>query len=408
MAHALATRRCLAALAACGLAAAAAHALLTHAAAQTPDKSASQRTAARVAEKTDGGSKGGGQGIVVLVNDEPITAYEIEQRAALMALSAGGGGQDLKAKAEARWAQIIKDPKTTQRFQELLREKNVRSREEAQALQKQYVMNLQQNMIEQLKREARSGQLPRLRKEAQEELIEERLKLQEAKRLGVEVGEEDLGRIVTAFAERNQMTAEKFLAHLRASGVDPNTMRDRLRAHAAWTEVMRRRYSAQIAVTQRDIDRIVSAAAGESGEEAVELQIQRITLPIPESAGQAAIARRFSEAEGLRRKFGGCKGMADLAKSVADAKFDDLKYTKPGNIPEPTRSLLLAAKDGDILPPYAAGSGIEVYALCGRRATKADDAQRTKAQAVLQQRELEVLAKRHLHDLRQDAHIQYR
>src|SRR5262245_6507645 len=76
------------------------------------------------------------QSIVVLVNDEPVTAYEIEQRARFIALSSGGaGGPDLKAKAQARWAQIIQDPKTSERFQQLVREKNVRTREEAEALQ---------------------------------------------------------------------------------------------------------------------------------------------------------------------------------------------------------------------------------------------------------------------------------
>ena len=37
------------------------------------------------------GSKAGSQSIVVLVNDEPVTAYEIEQRARFLSLSANIG-----------------------------------------------------------------------------------------------------------------------------------------------------------------------------------------------------------------------------------------------------------------------------------------------------------------------------
>src|SRR5690606_13521894 len=85
----------------------------------------------------DTGGSSRSHGIVLLVNDEPVTGYEIEQRAALMAAGSGGGG-DLRAKAEARWKQIIQNPKTNERFQQFLREKQPKSREEAVALQKQF------------------------------------------------------------------------------------------------------------------------------------------------------------------------------------------------------------------------------------------------------------------------------
>jgi peptidyl-prolyl cis-trans isomerase SurA len=85
-----------------------------------------------------------------------------------------------------------------------------------------------------------------------------------------------------------------------------------------------------------------------------------------------------------------------------------LKFIKPSTIPEPTRSLLLSAKDGDMLPPTTAAAGIEVYAVCGRRPIKADDKQRERAEGELQQKEFEIVAKRHIRNLRQDAHIEYR
>ena len=350
----------------------------------------------------------GGQAIVVLVNDEPITAYEIEQRSLFIAVNSGGNPAEFKARAEARWAQIVKDPKTNERFQNLLREKAVRSKEEAVALQKQYVSNLQREMIEQLRRESRSTKLPQFRKEAQEELIEERLKLQEAKRLGIEISEDEAKRIIKGIAERNKMTEQQFIQQVKGQGFDISTMRERFKAQSAWREVIRRRFSAQISITQGEIDRLVSASATEAGEDTVELQVLRVTLPIAGKTDQTVMAKRFTEADALRRKYGGCKTMAGLVKDVADARFDDLKFIKPSSIPEPTRSMLLSAKDGDVLPPAASTTGIEVYAVCGRRAIRADDKQREKVQSDLAQKEFEILAKRHLRDLRQDAHIELR
>jgi peptidyl-prolyl cis-trans isomerase SurA len=352
--------------------------------------------------------RGGEQSIVVLVNDEPITAYQIEQRAALLALNSSGGGPELKARAEARWAQIVQDPKTNERFQHLLREKNVRTREEAQALQKQFLMDLQKNMIEQLRREARAGVMPRLRKEAKEDLIEERLKLQEAKKLGIEISDDDVKRILQAIAERNKMTYDQFSKHLKSMGVDISTMAERFRAQRAWRDLIARRYGAQVQVTQLDIDRVLSSAATDNGGDTVELQVGKITLGLPAKIDQTGLAKRFTEAEALRRKFSGCRSLGELAQTIPGAKLDELRYIKPSTIAEPTRSMLLSAKDGDMLPPAATAAGMEVYAVCGRRAIVANEAQRSKTQEELQTKQLETLAQRHMRNLRQDAHIEYR
>ncbi len=71
----------------------------------------------------------------------------------------GGGGAEFKAKAEARWKAIVKDPATNERFKEMLRKNNVQSQEQAKALQTQFVKQLQQNMVEGIKREMRSSML---------------------------------------------------------------------------------------------------------------------------------------------------------------------------------------------------------------------------------------------------------
>jgi peptidyl-prolyl cis-trans isomerase SurA len=376
------------------------------AAQQAAPRQAAAQPAAPKAEKPTPAAKNE-QAIVVLVNDEPVTAYEIQQRTAFLALNSGGGGQDLKAKAEARWAQMTKDPKLNERLQALLREKNVKSREEAQAVQKEFVTKLQHNMIEQIKREARDAQLPKFRKEAQEELIEERLKLQEAKRQGIEITDAEVKGVIKGLAERNKMTEEQFVQSIKGSGVDISTLRERYRAQFAWREVVRRRGQMLVSINQRDVEQMITASAKDAGDDTVELQVQKITLPTP-AKDQSAMAKRYAEAEALRRRYGGCNTLAGLAKEAGDARHEDLKYIKPSSIAEPTRSLLLSAKDGDMLPPTTAAHGIEVYAVCARRPIKVDEKEREKAEGELAQKEFEIVAKRYLRDLRQDAHIEFR
>jgi peptidyl-prolyl cis-trans isomerase SurA len=131
-------------------------------------------------------------------------------------------------------------------------------------------------------------------------------------------------------------------------------------------------------------------------------------LTLPGKIDQPTMTKRYAEAEGLRRRFSGCKSMAELAKGASDTRFEDMKYIKPGSIAEPMRSMLLSAKDDGVLPPVTTSAGVELYAVCGRRPLGGNEERRSRAMAELQSKELDVLARRHLRNLRQEANIEYK
>jgi peptidyl-prolyl cis-trans isomerase SurA len=276
-------------------------------------------------------------------------------------------------------------------------------------MQAKYVKGLQQNMVEGLKRESRSAALAGSRDKARDELIEEKIKLQEAKRLNAVAEDEDVNKILTGIAERNKMTLEQFTQHMKGMGANINTMRSRFKAEISWREVVRRRFGHMVAITERDVDKFVAnAPVGGASSDDVELQVQRITLTMPAKSDQGAIAKRIAEADALASRYSGCATISGLAASVTGAKFEDLGARKPSSIPEPTRSLLLNASEGDMLPASVTSSGVELWALCSRKTLQADSTKRENAQNELRQREFEVLAQKALKDLRQDAAIEIR
>jgi peptidyl-prolyl cis-trans isomerase SurA len=338
----------------------------------------------------------GQQGIVVVVNGEAITAYDIEQRARLLSL----GDKDMGAKFES----LAKSDSTQEQLKALERDVITnnpgKTKEELIAI----FQERQKQIGAELRRKAFGAVLPRLQKDAKEQLIEERLKLQAAKKAGVEVSDEDVAKLLKMVAEGNKATPEQFAQNLKGMGVDIATMGERFRAREAWNIMIQRRYSALVAVSQRDIDKVLAAAAVEAGEDTVELQVQKIALA--GTADQTVLTKRFAEGEALRRKFAGCNGMGELAKNVAGAKFEDMKYVKPSKFAEPIRTMLLDAKDGDILPPFTIGTGVELYAICGRRTMAGNEDQRAKATQALQSKELAIWAQRHMRDLMQDAVIE--
>ncbi|MEZ5816565.1 MAG: SurA N-terminal domain-containing protein, partial [Hyphomicrobiaceae bacterium] len=240
---------------------------------------------------------------------------------------------------------------------------------------------------------------------ALDELIEERLKLQEAKKLSIRISDKDVDNLFNDMAQRNKMTSAQFAEHLSRQGVDARVLKARLKASLAWREVVRKRYGHQISVSQRDIETLAMRSGNEENQE---LKLALITIASPGNPDQKAMAARLAEANAIRQKFRGCRSMPQLAKAHANARFEDLGFKKVSTIAEPTRSLLLSARDGEMLPANLSGGSVEIYAVCGRRGVKIDEEKRQAAENQLTMQEFEKLAQRYLFDLRKDALIEIR
>ena len=61
-----------------------------------------------------------------------------------------------------------------------------------------------------------------------------------------------------------------------------------------------------------------------------------------------------------------------------------------------------------MLPANLSAAGVELYAVCGRRAVKVDEEKRQAAESQLTMQEFDKLAQRYLHDLRKDSLIEMR
>jgi peptidyl-prolyl cis-trans isomerase SurA len=369
------------------------------------------KAAAKPAMKTasidkSGAGSGGAQTIVVLVNDDPITAYEVEQRQRLNALSANIG-----EKASANMKALVQSEATQQRFRAMIEEivkqhQSTKTRDQIMAMievkKKEFGASLQRQALD----NARASVLPGMKKEALDELVEERLKLQEAKKISSTADDAQVDTVLKGMAERNKMTLDQFGKHLAGMGADIKSMRERFRATLSWNDVVRRRFSHEIVVNQSEIDRFVATAA--AGDDEIDLKLQRFTLSMPAKFDQKSLAQRLDDAEKLRQDFKGCATGQVTASKTVNTRFEDLGVKKASTVPEPSRSLLVNAKAGEIVPPNVTKAGVEVYALCERSVVKAVDKKRADYESDLKQKEFEVKARRLLRDLCQDAHIEYR
>lgn len=367
-----------------------------------------------IAKPKDDGAEAGDSGLVkgpgstrigLLVNGEPITAYEIEQRARLMAL-----GADIQSRAQAAMKQLATSEAVNARWKQIVQEtvtaNQGKTREQIIAIiqdkQKAYSMGLQKQAIE----SARAASIPAKRDDAKKELIEEIVKLQDARRNGATPDEAMVEDLVKDIAQRNKMSSAEFTRHFASMGVDIMTLKAKFRAQLGWTDAVRKQYSHLTQPSQRELDQALVNFTG--GEDKVELQLQRIVLPVPAKVDQKAMAQRLSEAEQVQRQFKDCKSTVGLAAGVQGARFENLGTRSASSFTEPSRTLLLSATENTMIPPSMTSSGIELIAVCGRTVIKALEVERTKIAGKGRQEQFELLSRNHMRKLMDSAIIENR
>src|SRR5688572_16898509 len=87
---------------------------------------------------------------------------------------------------------------------------------------------------------------PALKKQATEMLIDELLQMQEGKRLSVSSDEEEVRRVLSGMAEKNNLDLDGLTSALGKAGVNIKTLKDRIRAQIVWQESVRRKFRREV------------------------------------------------------------------------------------------------------------------------------------------------------------------
>ena len=248
---------------------------------------------------------------------------------------------------------------------------------------------------------------PELKKKATDQLIDERLQVQQGRKLSVSVDEDDVTQIVEDMAKKNNLDVDGLATALGKAGVNIKTLKDRIRSQLVWQNVVRQKFRREIQIGDADVDKALSDAGEQAstGPAETALQLRQVRYELPAGADQKTIAERLAAAESVRGKFGSC---ADLAKGVEGARVKTLVDQQPASLVQPARLLVMNAKMGQMTPPTLTASAVEMYAVCGKRSVKGDDKTREETQRKLMNEEMGIRAERLLRDLRQDAFIEYR
>ena len=235
---------------------------------------------------------------------------------------------------------------------------------------------------------ANSASLPgkdALRKQVLEQLIVEKVQLQEAQQNGITVSDAELDKIIVDIAARNKLSVAGFREAIIKSGSTFSSYRDLLRNDVIVTRFREREVDAQIKISDAEVDNYISERtramaapapnqAGSGGQE--ELDVAQIFIPVDASAGPAAISEARKQADALLREARGDVDFLQLgakaAKENPRIKFQSLGYRTPDRLPQIFLEAVRNLGSGQLAPSVVkSAAGFHVLKVLDRRVTVA-------------------------------------
>ncbi|HEY4044786.1 MAG TPA: peptidylprolyl isomerase [Rhodopila sp.] len=134
--------------------------------------------------------------------------------------------------------------------------------------------------------------IDRLKSQILRQLIDERLRVQEAQRRKVVIQDTQIATAIKDIEARNNMPPGALRAKLASDGVSARTLIDQIRAQLSWSQVLRETIGERINVTDADVAEQQKLAAQRVGQ--TEYRLGEIFIPIDDPANSAD-AQRFAE-----------------------------------------------------------------------------------------------------------------
>jgi peptidyl-prolyl cis-trans isomerase SurA len=240
------------------------------------------------------------------------------------------------------------------------------------------------------------------------ELIDEKLKIKEAKKFGIDPTASDVDQSYGSMSSRMRITQDQLTKSLEGQGIRPDTLKARIKAEMVWSSLVRGRYKESLQIGEKD----VAAATQDKGTDekpdvaSFEYQMQPIVLIVPRGSAPAAIESRQKEAEALRSRIQTCADANALFKTMQNAAIRDIVSKTSADIPEVLRKVLDDTPIGHLTAPEVTKQGIEMVALCGRKPTTVDTPKKKEIRDKMYAEKYEAKQKAYLQEIRKAAMIE--
>jgi len=208
-----------------------------------------------------------------------------------------------------------------------------------------------------------------LRRQVMDRMVAERLQQQAARQLGFTVSDERLDRAIRQVAEQNKKTPEELRRESEKEPGGYRAFREELRGQLLVQQLVEREVNNRIFISEAEVENFLAGQAGRDG--GAEYNISHILLGLPESASPEVIARAKLKVEGLLAELrkGADFGQLAVANSQGQNALEGggLGWKQAGQLPDLFVSALRTLKPGSVSEVLRSPSGFHILRLNDQR-----------------------------------------
>jgi peptidyl-prolyl cis-trans isomerase SurA len=226
-----------------------------------------------------------------------------------------------------------------------------------------------------------------LREQVLDLLIEERVIVTHARDSGVRVDDLELDRAVQSVAAQNQLTLPQLRSRLSADGIDYARFRANLRDQMLIERVREREVYQRIRIDDDEVDRVIEQQRAAAQVDAP-INLAQILVTVPEGADAATVAARRARAEATLARVRGGEDFAAVAREVSEdgnrERGGEIGLRPMSRLPDIFVAAVRGVPSGGVAPTLLrSGAGFHVLKVIERRDDAAPMITQTRARHIL-------------------------
>jgi peptidyl-prolyl cis-trans isomerase SurA len=198
------------------------------------------------------------------------------------------------------------------------------------------------------------------------QLIDERIQVQEAKRLGVTVSKREIDAQIARLERANNLPPGAVDQILRRAGSSRSALEKQIEASIAWGRIVSGRIRPQIEVSAEEVEETLARYS--EGEPVTEYLLAEIFLSLDNPDQEADVERNADEL--IARLKGGLPfavAAQQFSQAASANEGGDIGWVQKGQFDEPIEQVLAALEANEVSMPIKTPSGFYIYALREKR-----------------------------------------
>jgi peptidyl-prolyl cis-trans isomerase SurA len=219
-----------------------------------------------------------------------------------------------------------------------------------------------------------------------ESLIEDRALLSHARDSGIRVDDSEIDRAVGVIASQNQLTPTQLRQRLAQDGMDLQRFRANLRDQLMVERVREREVAQRIRITDGEIDALIDERRGKASE--VQYNIAQVLIKLPEGATEATVAERRARAEAAMARVRAGEDFAAVARQVSEddnrERGGEIGLRPADRLPDIFLETVRPLQNGQVAPTLLrTGAGFHILKLLERADSGALRVTQTRSRHIL-------------------------